>query len=94
MDLPVGRAGDVDVLEVSTVIFGVSSSQQQLTARISFWIPETHRRKACCCSSTFENKNVQSPGPKMICSAVQLTMFFVCLEALENKNTFLQLTVC
>lgn len=51
MDLPVGLASDVDVMEVTAVIFGVSSSQQQLTTGIGFWVPETHGGKTCCCSS-------------------------------------------
>lgn len=63
MDLPVGLAGDVDVVKVTSVIFGVSSSQQQLTTRVGCWVPETDRRKTCCCScqtseSTFEDDKV------------------------------------
>lgn len=40
MDLPVGLAGDVDVVEVSAVIFGVGSSEQQLTAGLSVGVPD------------------------------------------------------
>lgn len=35
VDLPVGLACDIDPAEVTTVILGVSPSQEQLTARLS-----------------------------------------------------------
>lgn len=66
MDLPVGLASDVDVMEVAAVIFGVSSSQQQLTTGIGIWVPETHRRKTCCSSSQpSEDEDVLSAVQKM-----------------------------
>lgn len=40
MDLPVRLAGDVDVVEVSAVVFGVSSSEQQLTAGLGVGVPD------------------------------------------------------
>lgn len=40
MDLPVGLTGHVDVVKVAGVIFRVSTSQEQLTARLSVWVPE------------------------------------------------------
>lgn len=40
MDLPVGLTGHVDVVKVTGVIFRVSTSQKQLTARLSVWVPE------------------------------------------------------
>lgn len=40
MDLPVGLTGHVDVVKVAGVIFRVSTSQKQLTARLSVWVPE------------------------------------------------------
>lgn len=40
MDLPVGLAADVDVVEVTAVVFGVSSSQQELTAGLSVRVPD------------------------------------------------------
>lgn len=45
VDLPVGLAADVEVLEVSTVVLRVSSSQQELTAGLRLWVPDTHRTK-------------------------------------------------
>lgn len=41
MDLPVGLAGDVDVLEVAGVVLWVGSSQQQLAAGLSVRVPDT-----------------------------------------------------
>lgn len=40
MDLPVGLTGDVDVVKVSGVVGGVSSSQKQLATRLSVRVPE------------------------------------------------------
>lgn len=40
MDLPVGLAGDVDVVEVSSVIFGIGSSKQQLATGLRFRVPD------------------------------------------------------
>lgn len=40
MDLPVGLTGHVDVVKVAGVIFRVGTSQKQLTARLSVWVPE------------------------------------------------------
>ena len=40
VDLPVGLAADVDVVEVSSVVLGVGSSQQQLTTGLGVWVPE------------------------------------------------------
>ena len=40
VDLPVGLAGDVDVVEVPAVVFGVGSSQEQLTAGLSVRVPD------------------------------------------------------
>lgn len=40
VDLPVGLAADVDVVEVSGVVFGVGSSQQQLTAGLRVRVPD------------------------------------------------------
>lgn len=41
VDLPVGLAGDVDVLEVAGVVLRVGSSQQQLAAGLSVRVPDT-----------------------------------------------------
>lgn len=40
VDLPVRLAGDVDVVEVSAVVFGVSPSEQQLTAGLGVGVPD------------------------------------------------------
>lgn len=40
MDLPVGLSGDVDIVKVSSVVLRVSSSQEQLAARLSFRVPQ------------------------------------------------------
>lgn len=44
VDLPVGLAGDVDVVEVTAVVFGVGSSQQQLTSGLGVWVPDKEER--------------------------------------------------
>lgn len=41
VDLPVGLAGDVEVGEVAAVVFGVGSSEQQLTAGLLIRVPDT-----------------------------------------------------
>ncbi len=39
VDLPVGLTGDVDILEFTLVVFGVGSSQQQLTTGLRVRVP-------------------------------------------------------
>lgn len=56
MDLPVGLTGEADVVEFTAIIFGVSSSQQQLPAGIGIWVPETDRRQTSV--SAFEEDNL------------------------------------
>lgn len=45
MDLPVGLTGDVDVVEVAAVVFGVGSSQQQLTTGLGVRVPDNREDK-------------------------------------------------
>lgn len=40
MDLPVGLTGDVEVVEVTSVVLRVSSSQKQLATRLRCRVPE------------------------------------------------------
>lgn len=40
VDLPVGLAGDIDVEEVSAVIFGVGPSEQQLATGLRVRVPD------------------------------------------------------
>ena len=40
MDLPIGLAADVDVVEISSVVLGVGASQQQLAAGLRVRVPE------------------------------------------------------
>lgn len=43
MDLPVGLTADLDVVEVTGVVFGVGSSQEQLAAGFRVWVPDEKR---------------------------------------------------
>lgn len=45
VDLPVGLAGDVDVVEVTGVVFGVGSSEEQLASRLSVRVPDKEERE-------------------------------------------------
>ncbi len=44
MDLPVGLTGDVDVVEVTAVVFGVSSSQKQLATGLGVRVPDKRQK--------------------------------------------------